>query len=81
MVIIIPIKYGVKDKSNFFRFFWLGELGGEHLTLYVSMWLVMVGLCWMHFGFKKLIIIGFPLFFILTRRGAPAESKKLKAQS
>ena len=53
-------------------FFWLGELGGEFLTLYVSMWLVLIGLCWMHFGWRKLKIIGFPLFFILTMFPLPA---------
>ena len=53
-------------------FFWLGELGGEFLTLYLSMWLVVVGLCWMHFGWKKLKVIGFPLFFILTLFPLPA---------
>ncbi len=53
-------------------FFWLGELGGEFLTLYVSMWLVFIGLCWMHFGWRKLKVIGFPLFFILTMFPLPA---------
>jgi exosortase D (VPLPA-CTERM-specific) len=53
-------------------FFWLGELGGEFLTLYVSMWLVLIGLCWMHFGWKKLKAIGFPLFFVLTMFPLPA---------
>ena len=47
-------------------FFWLGELGGEYFTLYISFWLVMVGLCWMHLGWKKLKTIGFALIFILT---------------
>ena len=46
--------------------FWLGELAGELLTLYLSMWLVLIGLCWLHFGWRKLKVIGFPLFFILT---------------
>jgi len=53
-------------------FFWLGELGGEFLTLYVSMWLVLIGLCWMHFGWRKLKVIGFSLFFILTMFPLPA---------
>jgi EpsI family protein len=47
-------------------FFWLGELGGEYFTLYLSLWLVIVGLCWIHLGSKKLKIIAFPLFMILT---------------
>jgi len=46
--------------------FWFGELGGEYLTLYISFWLVIVGLCWLHLGWKKLKSIGFALFLILT---------------
>ncbi|MDL1982904.1 MAG: VPLPA-CTERM-specific exosortase XrtD [Deltaproteobacteria bacterium] len=47
-------------------FFWLGELGGEYFTLYISFWLVMVGICWMHLGWEKLKTIAFPLLFSLT---------------
>ena len=56
---LIPFILGI-------AFFWLGELGGEYFTLYISFWLVMVGLCWMHLGWKKLKTIGFALIFILT---------------
>ncbi len=45
-------------------FFWLGELGGEFFTQYISIWLV--GLCLLHLGWQKLKVIGFALFFILT---------------
>jgi len=47
-------------------FFWIGELGGEYFTLYLSFWLVFVGLCWLHLGWKKLKIVSFPLVFMLT---------------
>jgi exosortase D (VPLPA-CTERM-specific) len=56
---IIPLALGL-------AFFWLGELGGEYFTLYLSVWLVVIGLCWMHLGWKKLKVIGFALIFILT---------------
>ncbi len=46
--------------------FWLGELGGEYLTLYVSFWLILVGLCWLHLGWQKLKTIAFALIFMLT---------------
>lgn len=52
--------------------FWLGELGGEFLTLYVSMWFVLIGICWMHFGWRKLKVIGFSLLFILTMFPLPS---------
>jgi len=47
-------------------FFWLGELGGEYFTLYLSLWLVLVGLCWLHVGWQKLKIMAFPLVMALA---------------
>ncbi len=47
-------------------FFWVGELGGEFYTLYISSWLVVVGLCWLHMGRQKLNAIWFPLFISLA---------------
>jgi len=52
--------------------FWLGELGGEYLTLYISFWLVMVGLSWMHLGWEKLKAIGFAFILILTMFPLPS---------
>ena len=46
--------------------FWLGELGGEYYTIYLSSWFVLLGLCWIHFGWHKLKIILFPIVLILT---------------
>jgi exosortase D (VPLPA-CTERM-specific) len=46
--------------------FWLGELGGEFYTLYISSWLVLFGLLWMHMGWRKFKVIIFPICFILT---------------
>lgn len=46
--------------------FWLGELAGEFFTLYISLWLVLVGLCWLHLGWTKLKVIAFPLVFSLA---------------
>lgn len=55
----VPLLLGI-------AFFWLGELSGEFFTLYLSFWLVVVGLCWLHLGWDKLKIISSPLFFSLT---------------
>ena len=41
--------------------FWIGELGGEFFSLYISFWLVIVGLVWLHFGWEKLKTIWFPM--------------------
>ncbi|CAB5151649.1 Eight transmembrane protein EpsH / EpsI protein [Olavius algarvensis associated proteobacterium Delta 3] len=46
--------------------FWLGELSGEFFSLYLSSWLVLVGICWVHLGWPKLKEIGFPLFILLA---------------
>lgn len=47
-------------------FFWLGELGGEYFTLYLSFWLVLGGMVWTELGWQKFKTIGFALFMILT---------------
>ena len=46
--------------------FWLGELGGEFFIIYISFWLLVVGLCWLHLGWKKMKLVGFPLLLILA---------------
>jgi exosortase D (VPLPA-CTERM-specific) len=46
--------------------FWIGELGGEHLTLLISFWFILMGLCWMYLGWEKLKTLIFPFIFILT---------------
>jgi exosortase D (VPLPA-CTERM-specific) len=46
--------------------YWFGELGGEFFIQYLSSWLCVVGLCWMHFGWRKLKAMAFPLGFALA---------------
>ncbi|MGO9136833.1 MAG: VPLPA-CTERM-specific exosortase XrtD [Syntrophales bacterium] len=46
--------------------FWVGDLAGELYSLYVSSWLVAVGILWMHIGWRKLKVIVFALFMALT---------------
>ncbi len=46
--------------------FWLGELGGEYFTLYISFWLIIVGVLWNHLGWKKVKVLAFSLFMVLT---------------
>jgi exosortase D (VPLPA-CTERM-specific) len=47
-------------------FFFLGELGGEFLSLYLSLWFMILGLCWIQFGWQKLKIVLFPVSLMLT---------------
>jgi exosortase D (VPLPA-CTERM-specific) len=61
---LVPVSVGIV-------FFWLGELSGEFFTLYISFWLVLVGICLLHMGWQKLKTIGFALFFILTMFPVP----------
>ena len=51
--------------------FWLGELGGEYFTLYISLWLVLVGLLWMHIGWHKIKTLAFALVVTLTMLPLP----------
>ena len=46
--------------------YWLGELGGEFTTLFLALWLIVVGFCWLHLGGRKLKIVSFPLAFLLV---------------
>jgi len=46
--------------------FWVGELGGELFSIYISMWFVLIGLIWLHHGWKKIKAVAFPLVLILT---------------
>jgi exosortase D (VPLPA-CTERM-specific) len=47
-------------------FFWIGELGGEYFTLYMSFWFAVVGLIWLHLGWAKIKTIWFSLVMILA---------------
>jgi exosortase D (VPLPA-CTERM-specific) len=46
--------------------FWLGELGGEYFTLYLSLWFVIVGLAWIHLGWEKMRMLVFPFVMMLA---------------
>jgi exosortase D (VPLPA-CTERM-specific) len=46
--------------------FWVGDLAGELYSVYLSSWLVGVGILWMHIGWRKLKVIAFALFMALT---------------
>ena len=46
--------------------FWLGELGGEFYTLYLSSFFILVGIVWMLIGWEKIKVVLFPLIFLLA---------------
>ncbi len=46
--------------------FWLGELGGDFFSLYLSLWLVLVGLLWIHLGWRTVRTMGFALLIMPT---------------
>jgi len=56
---LIPIGVGI-------FLYELGELGGEFTTLFLSLWLMVVGLCWLHLGWGKLKVIAFPVAYLLV---------------
>jgi exosortase D (VPLPA-CTERM-specific) len=47
-------------------FYWLGELGGEFFTMYISLWFVILGIVWLHVGWRKIRVMAFALFMMLT---------------
>lgn len=46
--------------------YFLGELGGEFYTIYLSSWVMLVGLLWLHFGWSKLRAIAFPVVMLVA---------------
>jgi len=56
---LIPFSLGV-------MLFWVGELGGEFFILYLSLWLVIVGLCWLHLGWEKIKTVWFAFIMMLA---------------
>ncbi len=51
--------------------FWIGDLAGELYSLYLSSWLVAVGILWMHIGWRKLKVLAFALLVALTMYPLP----------
>jgi EpsI family protein len=47
-------------------FFGIGELSSELFTQYLSLWFVLVGLIWVHMGWKKIKMLVFPLVVALA---------------
>ncbi len=52
--------------------FWLGELGGEYTILFISVWLVAIGLFWLEQGLNRLKELLVPLVFILAMFPLPS---------
>ena len=46
--------------------YWLGELSGEFFTLYLSFWLVLLGMLWSWMGSRWLKMLRFPLLLLLA---------------
>jgi len=47
-------------------FYWMGELGGEYTIMFISLWLLSVGILWSVMGWRKLRVIAFPVVLALT---------------
>jgi exosortase D (VPLPA-CTERM-specific) len=52
--------------------FWVGELGGEYFTQYMSLWLMIIGLLWMHLGWQKIRTMSFALVMMIVMFPLPA---------
>lgn len=65
----IPSSPSWKGLATFFIgifLFWLGELGGEFFTLYISFWLIIVGISWIHLGWNKIKTLAFSFIMIIA---------------
>ncbi|MGD9661596.1 MAG: exosortase, partial [Porticoccaceae bacterium] len=51
--------------------YWIGELSGEFFSQYLSFTLIVIGLCWLHLGWKKLKVLLFALLLTLAMYPPP----------
>lgn len=51
--------------------FWLGELGGDYFTMYLSLTMTVIALCWTTMGWRKLKTVLFALLFSLAMYPPP----------
>jgi exosortase D (VPLPA-CTERM-specific) len=51
---------------------WAGELAGAYTFLYLSLWLLLIGLLWTQFGFHKTATLWFPLIVLLAAFPVPS---------
>jgi len=61
-----PSWLGLMPFSCGIGLFWLGELGGEFFSMYISLWFVVVGLLWLHLGWEKIKVMVFAIFIALS---------------
>jgi exosortase D (VPLPA-CTERM-specific) len=52
--------------------FWAGELSGEFFSQYISLWLTVAGLCWLHNGWERLKPMLPALLFSITMFPPPS---------
>ncbi|MBM4333122.1 MAG: VPLPA-CTERM-specific exosortase XrtD [Deltaproteobacteria bacterium] len=62
----MPSWFGLLPLIPGILLFWVGDLAGELYSLYLSSWLVAVGILWMHIGWQKLKVIAFALLMALA---------------
>lgn len=62
----VPSWFGFIPFGAGIGLFWVGELGGEFYTLYLSLWLVIAGFAWIILGWMKIRIIWFALVMLLA---------------
>ncbi len=46
--------------------YWMGELGGEFTVMFISLWLLAIGVIWSILGWRKLRVIAFPVCMALA---------------
>lgn len=61
-----PSRTGFLPLAAGIALYWLGELSGEYYTLFISSWLILVGLCWTQLGWESIRQMGFPFLVLFA---------------
>jgi len=61
-----PTWWGVVPLAMGLGMYWLGELSGEYYSMYLSSFLFIVGILLLHLGWRKVRVLWFGLFLVLT---------------
>ncbi|MDY6822418.1 MAG: VPLPA-CTERM-specific exosortase XrtD [Thermodesulfobacteriota bacterium] len=67
-----PSPWGMLPVAMGLLLFIFGEFGGEFLIQYLSLFLVVFGLCWTAFGWKRFSVIAIPVSFMVTAFPPPS---------
>lgn len=63
---VCPTWIGLLPALTGILLYWMGEMGGEYTLMFISFWLLSVGVLWSLLGWRKLRVIAFPVILALA---------------